>query len=121
MYGLPKDKDLSFLLSAGKVDEVCIGLSSVIIKWPNAASISVEGEFVFNRNDGQSIRVKRGEYPLTVGCLSHLVYSTIVGYEIQDKGTLMLNFSNGDQLSLLDDSSKYESYEISTNQGPIIV
>jgi hypothetical protein len=119
MHGLDKDTNLAFLLNA-EVHQVCIGAHDAIIRC-DGVSFSIEGQFTLCRKDGDANAVKRGEYPLTAGCISHLIGASVRGYEVREGGTLVLRFSNGDELLLFDDSLEYESYHISSQHGTIVV
>jgi hypothetical protein len=120
MYGLKNSIDLSFL-AGREVQHVSIGVYQVWFGFDDDITISAHSEFVYF--DGQSERTWRPKEPgaehIAASTVA-LLGSTIQNYEGQPDGTLILNFSNGSRLTILDSYEQYESYTI-TRPGQTIV
>ncbi len=119
MYGLNKDIDLSFL-DGRQVEQVAIGIYQIIFGFDEDVRISAYSEF--NYFDGREEWVWKpepGAVQIAARTLS-LLGATIENFEGRENGTLLLVFSNGQRLILLDSSKEYESYDI-TRPGETIV
>ena len=119
MHGLRKGVDLGFLKNRELI-QIAIGLYHVRFRFDEKVAISVEGEFKFF--DGQAEWIWKPE-PGTVDIAARtvsLLGSTIQGFEGHENGTLSLAFSNGQRLTVLDSSERFESYDI-TRPGETIV
>ena len=53
--------------------------------------------------------------------LYRLLGRSVTDVVVASKSTLRLSFSNGDTLSMIDDTDQYESFVISFNQVEIVV
>lgn len=119
MYGLKKEIDLSFL-NGRELIQIAIGLYHISFRFDNDVAISVEGEFSYF--DGQAEWIWKPE-PAAVQIASRtvsLLGARIESFEGHEDGTLRLNFSNRQRLTILDSSKEYESYDI-TRPGHTIV
>lgn len=118
MYGIPKTIDLSFLL--GKmVQQVCLGRYETQIRLDDA-NISIECRHtLFVAQDSQEIVWERDKFP-SEG-ISKLLGQTLSGVTVEDSGALELTFSQGDRLSLFDDSEQYESFQITCGDLWIVI
>ena len=116
MYGIPKTTAFSFLL--GKtVERVCLGQHQTHI-YLDDANISIECRHVLFVAEG-SREIAWDEFP-SEG-ISKLLGQTLSGVTIGDSGALELTFSQGDRLSLFDDSEQHESCAISCGDPEILV
>ena len=119
MHGLKTDIDLSFL-NGLELIQLCIGLYQTIFKFDEEVAISVEGEFrYFDGQDEWTWRPEPGS-PILASRTATLLGATIVGFESNPDGTLILTFSNRCRLTVMDSSRDYESYDI-TRPGQTIV
>jgi Family of unknown function (DUF6188) len=119
MYGLKKDIDLSFL-NGRELIQIAIGLYHISFRFDDDVAISVEAEFSYF--DGQAEWTWKQEpnsvevAARTVALLGH----TIQTFESKTDGSLKLEFSNGQRLTMIDSSKDYESYDI-TRPGQTII
>ena len=119
MYGLSKDTDLSFL-NGREVEQVAIGVYQIHFGFDEDVRISVEGQFAYF--DGQEEWVWKpepGAARIAARTVS-LLGATIKTFDGKEDGTLSLAFSNGQRLTIVDNSKQYESYNI-TRPGQTIV
>jgi len=119
MYGLDKNVDLSFLKDCELI-QVCIGLYQIIFKFYDDVAISVEGEFHYFNGQDESIWRPESGFSVLAARTATLLGSRIENFESDANGTLVLAFSNGHRLLIMDSSKDYESYVI-TRPGETIV
>ena len=120
MYGLGKDLNLNFL-NGRQVGQVAIGLSEVSFGLDEDVAITAYSEFSFF--DGQrewTWKPEEGAAQTAARTVS-LLGATIERFEGQENGTLSLEFSNGQRLTILDSSKEYESYDITRPGSTIVV
>ena len=120
MYGLKKEIDLRFLKDRELI-QVAVGLHQISFRFDEDVAISVEGDFRYS--DGQDEWIGRPEPgPSQVAARAlALLGATITSFESNENGTLILTFSNGHRLTMLDSSKEYESYDISRPGENIVV
>lgn len=120
MYGLRKDIDLSFL-NGREVGQVAIGIYQIQFGFDEDVRISVEGQFAYF--DGQEEWVWKPEpgAALIAARTVSLLGATIQTFDGKEDGTLTLTFSNGQRLTIVDNSKEYESYDITLPGRTIIV
>jgi hypothetical protein len=119
MYGLSKDLDLNFL-NGREVVQVDIGVYQIQFAFDEDVIIYVESQF--NYFDGQEEWIWKpepGAAQIAARTVS-LLSATIQNFDRQGNGTLILTFSNGGRLTILDSSPECESYQI-TRPGQTIV
>ncbi len=119
MYGLSKDLDLNFL-NGREVVQVAIGVYQIQFGFDEDVIIYVESQF--NYFDGQEEWIWKpepGAAQIAARTVS-LLSATIQNFDRHENGTLILTFSNGGRLTILDSSREYESYQI-TRPGQTIV
>jgi hypothetical protein len=118
MYGIPKTTDFGFLL--GKVvEQVCLGQYQTQVHLDDA-SISIECKHALFVAEGlREIVWERDEFP-SEG-ISHLLGQTLSEVAVEESGALELTFSQGDRLSLFDESEQYESFQITCGDRWIVV
>jgi Family of unknown function (DUF6188) len=120
MYGLRKEIDLSFL-TGRELIQVGIGIFQVQFHFDEDVTVSVEAEFCYL--DGQDEWIWRQEPspPQIAARTVAMLGASITGFETNENGTLMLTFSNGHLLTILDSFKEYESYAITRPGQTIIV
>jgi len=120
MYGLKKEIQLGFLTGRELV-QVAIGLYQVRFGFDQDVSISVEAEFRYF--DGQNEWTWRPEPASSqIACRTvALLAASITNVQSSEEGTLVLTFSNGHRLTVLDSSKEYESWNITLPGQTIIV
>jgi hypothetical protein len=117
MYGLQPGMSFEFLVGA-TLQQVSVGRHQVILSFDDAISISVESSLAIER-DGWSQR-----YDDLVSGASELVgllECSIDSASGAPDGTLSVQFSNGSRLSIFDTSKQFESYQIQSVFGLIVV
>jgi Family of unknown function (DUF6188) len=117
MYGLDTSIDLSFLKGREMI-QIAIGIHQVIFAFDQETRISIESEFRLVCRGG-GFEWKPG-MPEAAAPSVRLLGAAIERVDGQKDGTLVLGFSTGDSLTVLDNSKEYESYTI-TRRGETIV
>jgi hypothetical protein len=120
MYSLPKDTDLSFLIKK-QLHQVCIGSNDLILNFDGGeVRISIISECIFHDNSGEAILIDR--YPANASVVCQLLGSTVMK-QMRARGgkALLLEFSNGQSLEIIDDSDQYESFQIKHGDRLIVV
>lgn len=117
MYGLSKERDLSFLLGS-ELLQVCIGRNEVILNFTADIAITVMSAFSVRNLES----VRDFDEPMA-GALEwvQLLHDTVVEASATDGGGLELRFASGRSVTLLDDSPQFESFWIRFSGGEIIV
>ena len=107
-------------MDARELIQVAIGAYQVQFGFDEDVSIYVESQF--NYFDGQEEFIWKPEPGATqiAARTVSLLSATIQNFDRQENGTLILTFSNGGRLTILDSSREYESYQI-TRPGQTIV
>jgi hypothetical protein len=118
MYGLPKDVDLRFL-NGIELQQICIGLHDVILNFTDQVTITVQTRFI--HKSCLQFSGKEEVIPLSACTLPTLLGKQITSFTNEINGTLVLTFSNGETLTLVDDSPDYESYVITHSDQIIVV
>lgn len=118
MHGLPKHTDLGFLIGK-QVFHLCFGEYHTSIGFDHVA-ISMEGKHVYSIAEENRVVVwERGSPPNAD--LLRLLGKVVSEAAVIEVGTVELSFSQGDTLRLFDDSTQYESYQISSENRSIVV
>jgi hypothetical protein len=120
MYGLKKDIDLSFL-NGREVIQVAIGVYQTQFGFDEDVTIYVHSQFsYFDGRDEWIWKPEGGAAQIAARTVS-LLGTTIQSFEGQENGTLSLVFSNGQRLTIFDNSKEYESYDITRPGSTIVV
>jgi hypothetical protein len=119
MYGLDITIDLSFLIGREAI-QIAIGLYQVIFAFDDSVSISVESEFRLISPQGD-VSIWQPPGPYTAAAALRLLGAKIENVSGQKDGTLMITFSGGDILTILDSSKEYQSYDITCPGRTIVV
>jgi hypothetical protein len=119
MPPIKKNVDLGFL-NGRELIQLCIGLYQIIFKFDDELAISVEQGFCyFDGQDKWTWRPEPGSSLLAARAVT-LLGTRIDSFEVSSGSTLVLNFSNGHNLTIMGGSNGYESYDI-TRPGQSIV
>jgi len=119
MYGLSKDRDLSFI-GKKKLLQVCVGEFQIILKFDGDIVFSLECAFEHVVKNGQTLQGNFSN-PSSGSSLLSLLGSFIIRVENLGEGNLELAFANGDTVRIYDSNEDAESYQISSPEGMIIV
>ena len=119
MHGFQDSTDFAFLRGL-EVEQVCLGQYQTQIHFHPQSRISMEGQYIHEiTSENRKIIQPRSScgpnelYRLLGECLTDAV--------VISASTLRLSFSNGDTLTLIDDTDQYESFIISFNQVEMVV
>jgi hypothetical protein len=118
MYGLKLNQDLDFLRGRELV-QVCIGLYQQVLNFDGSISIILECDFEVMDVTGAA-REKTVPWSHSAPLLE-LLGSSVVDLAKSGEKKLMMNFSNGYALNIIDSNNEYESFVISDPQQTIIV
>ena len=119
MYGLKKEIDLSFL-TRRELIQVAIGSFQVQFHFDEDVAVSVEAEFRYFDGHDEWIWAQEPSSPQVAARTVALLGATITTLESNENGTLVLKFSNGHRLTIVDSFKEYESYDI-TRPGQTII
>jgi Family of unknown function (DUF6188) len=119
MYGLKKDINLSFL-NGREVIQVAIGVYQIQFGFDEDVTIYVHSQFgYFDGQDEWIWKPEPGAARIAARTIA-LLGARIESFQGNEDGTLKIIFSNGQRLTIFDNSKEYESYDI-TRPGETIV
>jgi len=119
MFTLPEKFDGSFLL--GKtIETICFGQYQININLSDGIWLQIEGRYEHLSADGRLFQKGEG-FPLSETTLIRLLDSSILKCRTIDGRDLLLEMSNGDQLSIMGDNGMYEAYRIFNGEKEIVV
>jgi hypothetical protein len=95
-------------------------LDQVQFHFNENVSVSIEAEFHYFDVQDEWIWRQEPVSPQVAGRTVGMLGATNTSFESNENGTLILMFSNGTRLTILDSSKEYESYDI-TRPGQTIV
>jgi hypothetical protein len=116
---LDEKLDLSFLLGTGSLAEVCFGRYTVILRF-DKISIAIQGACEVTTAEGRLHVCDPELNPGELTMFTTLFESEIKSYRITPRPELILIFSNGCQLSLIDHQDGYESFVIYLEDGSVL-
>ena len=117
MYGLPGNTDLSFLRDKSLL-QVCIGFNEIILNFGENISITAHTD-ITHFSHGNTVALYSNSVAMAP-MLVRFLHQKVDRTSIQAPGTLILHFSNNESLKIHDNSSQFESYQIS-HDGKVIV
>lgn len=120
MYGLSKDLDLNFL-SGREIEQIAIGSHEIIFAFDEDVSVTVYSEFRFFDGQDEYIWTPEPAGPQIAARTLSLLGAVIQNFKGRQDGTLLLAFSNGQRLIILDSSKEHESYDIARPGSTIVV
>jgi hypothetical protein len=118
MYGLPEDFDASVFVGR-ELQQVSFTANTISLVFDGDVAIAVESTIVLQL--GSVAAPERQTPPVTSSRLMALAGLTVQSARSDRDGTLALDFGGGRSLTLLDDSSQYESYQIQMPGRQIVV
>lgn len=116
MHGPPHNIDLSFL-KGRELLQIGIGQFQLQFKFDQDVVIFTESDFIFS---SKGIPNNLTSSPEAAAVIIALIGSSIADFEAKGDGTLQLNFSNEDKLTLFDDQVGYECYQIQHGKTVIV-
>jgi hypothetical protein len=118
MYGLPGNLELDFFRRKTLL-QICIGRNDAIFNFDQSVSITVTSSVQLTSPDGNRERFEN--FPKAACALAGLANQIVLSARGNASGTLTLEFSDGSQLEIFDDSREFESYTIRNGEQLIIV
>lgn len=109
MYGIPADIDWSFMIGAEAI-QICIGKYDVIINYFKDISISMGDCFEYI-SDGVEL-ASDPELSRRATSLVGLLGAVVGRVDVEDGKVLILTFTNGDVLKVVDVEERYESFTV---------
>jgi len=111
VYGLSPDIDLDFL-NGREVIQIAIGLFQVQFAFDADVRISVQSEFCYYDGNYELTWKPEPNGAATAASTVTLLGATVTNFTAERDGTLAVAFSNGQKLTIRDNSKQYESYSI---------
>lgn len=109
MYGINKDTNLDDLVGQ-TLEQVCIGLHDMQLKFSKNIAIVMQCEVIVNYNlDEKTISP---DNPSELSFLAKMLGKSIIGYYIDEPYRLTLVFCDEAEIVLVDSNREYESYVI---------
>lgn len=105
MFGLSEDFPFMALVGCELI-QICIGENELIMNFDKKLSISINSSVVFGPNPV----LKTDDYRCNSNLFAQLLGSKIADAQSSNKKDLMLNFTNGKSVTILDEYSNYEAY-----------
>ncbi len=119
MYGLPAGVDLSFLVNR-ELHEVSIGRHAAILRFDQEVSISISTDIAHISQLQEISAIYKTTIP-AAAMLTSFLNATIIEAGRKPPGTLVLKFSNNEQLEIYDTCAEYECYQIAHGDELIVV
>ena len=117
MHGFSADSNFRFLLGS-IVEQVCLGQYETQIRLRPGVTISLEGRYIHRIGTREIVQERSSSGPNE---LFRLLGQTVTDATVMPPKSLAIGFSNGDSLTLTDDSDQYESFTIGSPEGGYIV
>ncbi len=118
MYGLSAKFDVGVFVKK-ELTLVSFTANTINLFFGQEVSITIIGSFIYSLGElKDAIKIS---LPVLSSNLMCLIGKVVRHAERQDDGSLILQFENGHDLIILDDSREYESYSIRIGSSEIIV
>ena len=118
MFGLPKDFNAEPLVGR-TLEMICFNENQIYFDFDEKLTIQVQSSLRYQQRPAQEPEII--EVPALQSNLMQLLGHTTTKAFGDDKGTLTLEFEDGQILQCLDDTPRYESYHIIQGELRIIV
>lgn len=118
VHGLPNTTAFARLLGL-KVNQVCIGEFQLQIHFEGEMSLAIESKIAF-KSGGRKKRQTSGRGRLNLVNCGSLAGSSVAEV-LREADAIVIGFTDGAKLWLVDDSIKYESFELKFPGGSVIV
>jgi len=118
MYDLPKKMSFEFL-EGRELELICFGPYAVTLHFGDHIQIQIEGAFEHagkHKADGELY-----SFPIHGSHLMRLLTQQVTAADAKRDGTLAIEFSNGDRLTIQGNVSPYESYNVRYPGGVVVV
>jgi hypothetical protein len=118
MHGFEHDASFGFLQGL-TLTQVCLGQYATQLHFGPQGSISMEGQYVHLTSEDREIVQPRSSCGPNE--LFRLLGQSVVEVAIISTERMLISFSNGDALTLIDDSEQYESFVVNWDQRIIVI
>ncbi len=118
MYGIPAGIDWTFIIGT-ELQQLCIGIHQLSLQFSGDVAIGVECDFEHAGHPAAASQC-RG-LPGRAPSLISLLGSRVDAVAREGGRVLVLSFSNGEQLRILDSNESFESFQITARGLTIIV
>jgi len=119
MHGFSKSTSFSFLKGL-TVEQVCLGQYQTWIHFDRSAGFSMEGQYVHDIPT-ENRQIVQARSSCGANELYRLLGQSVTDALVISDETLRIAFSNGDSLSLIDDTDQYESFVITSGQLSMVI
>lgn len=119
MYKVNKSMDFQFLVGK-ELLQLCIGLYQLIFNFTDHVVITTECAIYLAKTDNSTIKLL-SDNPQQSKQLVCLLGSTIESVVIESRQELILVFSGGYKLTIIDSNENEESFTITTPEREVIV
>lgn len=109
MNGLSANVDLT-PLSGVRVIQLCFGENELQLRFDTGARAVVESVVVYR--DAAALELRTSKYSEAAAVLCRMLGQQVLSAARETDGGLYLRFENGDELRILNDSAKYESFQL---------
>ncbi len=118
MYGVPSENKLNCFIGKELI-QICFGSTHIIFRFTGSVEISIEVAVKHILSDGR-IHITDESWKQETW-LTLLLGSTVNSVNSIEGKILRLGFSHGHIIEIADESAEYESFQIKTDEGLIIV
>ena len=108
------EQNLKFLKNI-RLEQVCVGLYSIILKFSKNVTITIGSKILFEKSNSQT-SIWNSEKGKSDFSISSALEEKIINYSLQENRNLKITFSNKDEL-IIHCEDHFESYIISTPKG----
>ena len=120
MYRLPADVDWSFLVGSELI-QLCIGMHQIQMHFLNGVHIYIEGDFQHEHKGIAHIGGGRANLARRSISLVSILHKVVRAVTTEGDRVLVLQFDDDAIVKIIDDSDQYESFQIGSPKGLIIV
>jgi hypothetical protein len=119
MNGFKDSMDFSFLKSL-EVEQIGLGRYQTSIQFYTEGRLVMEGQYI-HCITSENRQILRNRSSCGPNELYRLLGQVVTGAVVVSDDRLLITFSNGDTVTLIDDSSQYESFILQFNQRLIVI
>jgi hypothetical protein len=119
MHGFKHTASLTFLQGL-TVEQVCLGQYQTWIHFAPQGRISMEGQYVHSVTS-ENRQIVQPRSSCGPNELFRLLGHSVTDVAVISEDSLRINFSNGDTLTLIDDSDQYESFAITYDELQTVI
>ena len=118
MHGVPNRETLTFI-EGREFEQVRFARYFMLLEFDGDVSITAEGSFSLTVPGAKEVVADDVSY--IAGALVRQIGESVVGVEVSGTRALLLTFSGGHVLRLIDDSRQFESFQVRQGNQLIVV